>query len=199
MSWMDFSDAEEQSNNDIIPNKTPVKVRMKIRPGAYDDPSQGWTGGYATRSDNTGAVYLDCEFTIVGGKYNKRKVWSNIGLHSPKGPKWAAMGRSFLRAALESARNIRPADASEAAMKARRISGFADLDGLEFAAFVEVQKPTAEQVAQGYNQDRNVIQNVIPVGHKDYAALMTGQGGVIDAPAAPTESKPATAMPAWAS
>lgn len=197
MSWFDLNSAEEQSNSDIIPAKTPVKVRMKIRPGSYDDPSQGWTGGYATRSDGTGAVYLDCEFTIIGGKFNKRKVWSNVGLYSAKGPKWGEMGRSFMRAAVESARNIRPSDASEQAMQARRISSFADLDGIEFAAFVDVQKPTADQVAQGYGNDRNVIQNVIPATHKDYAALMAGQ-----APAEPAAQasapKAAANLPAWA-
>lgn len=199
MSWMDFSTAEEQSSSDIIPHKTPVKVRMKIRPGSYDDPSKGWTGGYATRSDKTGAVYLDCEFTVMGGKYNKRKVWSNIGLHSPKGPKWESMGRSFIRAALESARNIRPADSSDASLKARQIGGFADLDGLEFAAFVEVQKPDERQAAQGYNDDKNVIQTVIPVTHKDYSALMSGQGAAESAPhIAAAASKP-TGQPAWMS
>lgn len=201
MSWFDLNSADEQSNSDIIPHKTPVKVRMKIRPGSYDDPSQGWTGGYATRSDSTGAVYLDCEFTIVGGKFNKRKVWSNVGLYSAKGPKWGEMGRSFMRAAVESARGIRPSDASEQAMQARRISSFADLDGLEFAAFVDVQKATAEQIAQGYGNDRNVIQNVIPATHKDYATLMSGQGGDAAQPAAsaPGAAPAASSTPAWAS
>ena len=199
MSWFDLNSADEQSNiGDVIPHKTPVKVRMKIRPGSYDDPAQGWTGGYATRSDNTGVVYLDCEFTVIGGKYNKRKVWSNIGLHSAKGPKWGEMGRAFMRAAVESARGVRPSDASEQALQARRISGFADLDGIEFAAFVDVQKASAEQIAQGYHDDRNVIQNVIPATHKDYAALMSGQAPA--EPAAQQASAPkaaAAAMPAW--
>ena len=201
MSWFDLNSADEQSNSDVIPHKTPVKVRMKIRPGSYDDPSQGWTGGYATRSQGSGAVYLDCEFTIIGGKFNKRKVWSNVGLYSSKGPKWGEMGRAFMRAAVESARSIRPSDASDQAIQARRINGFADLDGLEFAAFVDVQKPTQEQVAQGYGDDRNVIQNVIPVTHKDYAALMAGQGASEPAASAPTPaaSKPVGGMPAWAS
>lgn len=199
MSWFDLNSADEQSDNDVIPHKTPVKVRMKIRPGGYDDPSKGWTGGYATRSGNTGAVYLDCEFTIIGGKFNKRKVWSNIGLQSSKGPKWGEMGRAFMRAAVESARGVRPSDASDAARKARQIEGFADLDGLEFAAFVEVQKASADQVAAGYGNDRNVIQNVIPVTHKDHAALMSGEAPVEAAASAPSAPKPAASLPAWAS
>jgi len=193
MSWMDFSDAEQQTG-DVIPQGTLAKVHMKIRPGGYDDPSKGWTGGYATRNDTTGAVYLDCEYTIIGGKYNKRKVWSLIGLHSPKGPKWEQMGRSFIRAALESARGIKPADTSEASIKARQIGGFADLDGLEFVVKIDV-----EEGQNGYG-DKNKINNVIPVTHKDYAALMNGEGTAPQAQA--SSPAPQTAgnggLPAWA-
>jgi hypothetical protein len=46
-SWNDFNDA--QSNTNLIPKGTLAKVRLTIRPGGFDDPSQGWTGGYATR------------------------------------------------------------------------------------------------------------------------------------------------------
>lgn len=192
--WMNFSNADEQTGGDVIPHKTLAKVHMKIRPGGYDDPAKGWTGGYATRSENTGAVYLDCEYTVIGGKYNKRKVWSLIGLHSPKGPKWEGMGRSFIRAALESARGIKPSDTSEIAMKARQIGGFADLDGLEFVVQIDV-----EQAEQGSEYgDKNKINNVIPVTHKDYAALMGGTAPV-QAASAPQQAAGNGGLPAWAS
>lgn len=55
-SWNDFNDA--QSNTNLIPKGTLAKVRLTIRPGGFDDASQGWTGGYATRG-STGAVYLN--------------------------------------------------------------------------------------------------------------------------------------------
>lgn len=191
MSWMNFSDAEEQSSGDVIPHKTLAKVHMKIRPGGYDDAAKGWTGGYATRSEKTGAIYLDCEFTVIGGKYNKRKVWSLIGLHSPKGPAWEGMGRSFIRAALESARGIKPRDASELAMKARQISGFSDLDGLELVVQIDVEQAEA---GSGYD-DKNKINNVIPTTHKDYAALMGGTAPVQQS--APPKAA-SSGAPAWA-
>lgn len=199
MSWMNFNDAEEQTSGDLIPNKTPVKVHMKIRAGGYDDPSQGWTGGVATQKDS-GAVYLDCEFTIMGGKYNKRKVWTLVGLHSNKGPKWGQMGRSFIRAALESARGIKPSDASDSAVKARQINGLSDLDGLEFCAFVEVEKA---ELNSGYD-DKNKIQTVIPCTHKDYQALMSGAGTTQTTSAATshlaqTTTSGGASKPAWAS
>ena len=66
---------------------------MTIRPGGFDDPAQGWTGGYATRNANTGSVYLNCEFVVLEGPYARRKMWSLIGLTAPRvpsGPTWAA-------------------------------------------------------------------------------------------------------------
>lgn len=46
-SWNDFNDAK--TNTNLMPKGTLAKERLTIRPGGYDDPSQGWTGGYATR------------------------------------------------------------------------------------------------------------------------------------------------------
>ena len=112
-NWNDFNDAEsQQSGFDLIPKGTVVAVRMTLKPGGYDDPSQGWGGGYATESFDTGSIYLAAEFVVTAGDHAKRKMWSNIGLHSQKGPTWGQMGRSFIRAALNSARNVHPQDNS---------------------------------------------------------------------------------------
>lgn len=165
-NWNDFNDAEAQQGGfDLIPKGTTVPVRMTIKPGGHDDHAQGWTGGYATESFETGAVYLACEFVVTGGKYAKRKMWSNVGLYSKKGPTWGQMGRSFIRAALNSARNVHPQDNSPQAAAARRINSFADLDGIEFLARVDVEKD-----AKG--EDRNVVKVAVEPDHKDYAALM---------------------------
>ncbi|MHA3913869.1 hypothetical protein [Halovulum sp. GXIMD14793] len=195
-AWNDFSDAEEQTGGDVIPDRTIAKVYMKIKPGGHNDPNNGWTGDLVTRNDRTGSCYLDCEFTVMGGKYNKRKVWSLIGLHSPKGDKWAQMGRTFIRAALESARGIAPTDTSEQAMQARRINGLSDLDGLEFVAIINVQESDDPQ----YPAPKNVIQNVVPCTHKDYRDAMSGAGSTATpSAAASTLSQQASSTPAWAS
>jgi hypothetical protein len=90
-SWNDFNDAEaQQSGFDLIPKGTQAVMRMTIKPGGYDEPERGWTGGYATASHETGAVFLSCEFVVLHGQFAKRKIWSNVGLHSNKGPKWGA-------------------------------------------------------------------------------------------------------------
>lgn len=194
-NWNDFNDAEAQQGAfDLIPKGTIVPLRMTIKPGGHDDHSQGWTGGYATESFDTGAVYLACEFVVTGGPFAKRKMWSNVGLHSKKGPTWGQMGRSFIRAALNSSRNVHPQDNTPQAAAARRINSFADLDGIEFIARVDVEKD-----AKG--EDRNVVKLAIEPDHKDYAALM---GGTVKGPAgggnsgAPAQATPAFAAPARA-
>ena len=204
-NWNDFNDAEsQQSGFDLIPKGTVVPVRMTLKPGGYDDPSQGWGGGYATESFETGSIYLAAEFVVTAGDHAKRKMWSNIGLHSKKGPVWGQMGRSFIRAALNSARNVHPQDNSPQAAAARRIQGFHELDGLEFLARVDIEKDTK-------GQDRNVVKIAVEPDHPDYAPLMgvppkTSGGGTSGAPAqaAPTYQAPApqrapvTGKPSWA-
>lgn len=206
MSWSDFNSAEEQSEFDVIPKGTLVKVRMTIKPGGYDDPQQGWTGGYATRNDTKGSVYLNCEFVVLEGKYAKRKIWSLIGLYSPNGPEWANMGRSFVRGILNSARGIKGKDESPQAQEARRISGFADLDGIEFIAKLGI---TEDQ----NGDDKNEIRVAITPDHKEYATIMGQQAApaaasTAPAPAAqqqpPTNQQPnqpatpANGKPSWA-
>ena len=171
MTFFDFNSAAEQSSYDLIPKGTVVRVRMTIKPGGYDDPSQGWTGGYATRSLSTGSVYLNCEFVVLDGPFARRKMWSLIGLYSAKGAEWTNMGRTFIKAILNSARGINPNDSSPAAQNARRISGFADLEGIEFVGKVDWDKDQN-------GQDKCVIKSAVTPEHKDYAAHMNGAPAV---------------------
>jgi hypothetical protein len=199
-TWNDFNDAEQQQSFDLIPKGTIVKVRMTIKPGGHDDAAQGWLGGYATQSPTTGAVYLATESVVLEGPHARRKMWGNIGLYSSKGPTWGNMGRTFIRALLNSSRNIHPQDNGPQAAAARRIRDFSELDGIEFLAKVEIEKD-----AKG--EDRNVIGQVIEPDHKDYAAHMGGAARTSSAPAtasyAPSTpaatARPAVAgKPAWA-
>ncbi len=203
--WNDYNDAEQQQGFDLIPKGTLVKVRMTLKPGGYDDPAQGWTGGYATQSVDTGSIFLNAEFVVLEGEYAKRKLWSLIGLYSPKGDAWTNMGRSFIRAVLNSAQNLHPHDNTPQAQAARRIVDFSALDGIVFVARVDVEKD-----AKG--EDKNVIKLVIEPDHPDYARLMgvmpkvSPGGGFSGAPVTPTAPPPSQppkpgvpAKPAWAS
>ena len=180
--WNDFNDAH--SNSDVIPKGTLAKVRLTIRPGGFDDPSQGWTGGYAKRGA-TGAVYLDAEYTVVEGPYAKRKIWSLIGLYSPKGPDWGNAGRGLVKGILNSARGLDDKDNSAQAQARRRISGFAELDGIEFIARMDIGSDTN-------GEDKNEVRSAVTPSHRDYAQLM-GQGGA--APMQSYDHPPATGAP----
>ena len=160
-SWTDFNDAQEQSSGGIIPKYEVVVVRMTIKPGGHDDRRQGWTGGYATASRTTDSVFLAGQFEVLEGRYAGRKVYSNIGLYSPKSNAWAEMGRSFIRAALNSAKGVSATDTSPQARSTRCIQCFRDLDGLEFVVEVDVEPDSK-------GKDRNIISMVIEPGHASY-------------------------------
>jgi len=171
-AWTDFNDVKQTSN--LIPKGTIVKVRMTLRPGGFDDPSQGWTGGYAKRG-TTGSIYLDAEYTVLEGQYAMRKIWSLIGLFSPKGPDWANMGRAYVRSVLNSACGLSEKDNSPQAQNARRISGLADLDGLEFFARIDVG-------TDANGDEKNDIRSAITRDHKDYPANTGAPAPVAHAP-----------------
>jgi hypothetical protein len=199
-AWNDFNDAEQQQSFDLIPKGTVAPVRMTIKPGGHDDASQGWTGGYATQSFETGSIFLACEFVILDGEYARRKMWSNVGLHSSKGPAWGNMGRTFIRAVLNSARNIQPQDNSPQASAARRIQGFNELDGIEFVARIDVEK-------DGRGELRNVVKIAVEPDQADYprASAPAAQRSAATYQAPPASSAPAQAgrapvsgKPSWA-
>ena len=186
-AWNDFNDARQ--NAKLIPKGTIAKVRLTIRPGGFSDPAQGWTGGYAKRG-STGAVFLDAEYTVLEGQYAKRKIWSMIGLYSPKGPDWGNMGRSFVRGALNSSRGLSDKDNSPQAQNARRISGLADLDGIEFVARIDVG-------TDSNGEEKNEIRQAVTRDHKEYAAVMGGMMAPVGYPQAPA-FQPSHAAPAQA-
>ena len=195
-NWNDFNDT--RSTTSVIPKGAIAKVRLSIRPGGYDDPSQGWTGGYATRG-STGAVYLNAEFTVLEGPYARRKIFSLIGLYSPKGPDWGNMGRALVRTILNSARGISDKDVSPQAQSARRIRGLSDLDGIEFVAKIDVGTDT--------NGDpKNEIRTAVTPDHKEYAGVMGPvaqsfgfqSGGAAQTAAQPAATPAAGMRPSWA-
>ena len=168
MSYFDFNSAEDSANNQpLIPKGTLARVRLFIRPGGYDEPRKGWTGGYAKFNSESGSVYLDCEFTVTEGAFARRKIWTLIGLHSEKGDQWMKMGRAMIKGILNSSFGLQALDESPSAQAKRRIASFADLDGLEFLGKIDVERDLN-------NGDKNVVKGAIGPEHKDYAALMHG-------------------------
>lgn len=207
---IDVNDAEPQRGGDLIPNGTKVRVIGTIRPGGANRYGQEKVdAGYLTASRSSDVLFMSWEFTIADGPFARRKFWQNMtvsgGEVNEKGESKAwNITKSTLRAMLNSARNVKPDDNTERGMAARRFTSWGDLNGIEFACTVRVQKAKPDS----QYQDSNSIGTVIEPDHKDYAALMSGADA--GAPAASTPApawagnaqaaKPASnsAMPAWA-
>ena len=194
----DYNDAESNTSGDLIPKGTIAPVILTIRPGHTGD------GGWLTQSKNSPYQYLDCEFTITGGPFAKRKFWTLLmaGHATPNEEKVAktiGITRSKLRGILESARGINPnhgtdpndkSPEAEKARLARVVSGYGDFSGMEFVAKIGVE------LGQNGYSDKNVFDNAVPVTSPDYAKAKSGS-----APAAPAYTPPASngaAVPAWA-
>jgi hypothetical protein len=125
--------------DNVIPDGSEVQVKLKIRPGGYNDFKLGWTDGMASEG-KAGAIYLNCEFSVLSPPHLGKKFFSLIGLHSPKGPWWGNKGRELIRGILNSSNNIDDRDRSPDAISFRRLKSLKDLDGIVFNAKVKAVK-----------------------------------------------------------
>ena len=100
-NWNDFNDAEsQQSGFDLIPKGTAVPVRMTLKPGGYDDPSQGWGGGYAT-GDLTQVNYSSIRAGLLEFRRRCEAIQHNVIVHQLCRPIWRAwMEQALLEGAL---------------------------------------------------------------------------------------------------
>lgn len=187
MATLDFNGAEVQKS-DTIPAGTIAPVRLTIRPGGKGE------GGWLTASKSSDNLMLDCEFTVTGGPYAKRKFWGKLVVEGSE--KAAAITGSTLRGILESARGIKSTDISDTAKAARVVAGYSDFDGLEFVGKIGIEK------SDGY-ADKNKLQVAVTPDMSGYAnagaATASSNGGAAPAASA-SRQKPAaaTGKPAWA-
>ena len=158
---MDFNNAEKQRSGGLIPKNTIVPVHMTLRPGGHGD------GGWLKRSKAGDSLMLDAEFTVIEGEFARRKFWSLFTTDgTTDGQKKAVdITRSRIRAMLESARGVKPTDESDAAVAARQINSYGDLDGLRFLAVVGI-----EEGKDGY-EPKNVFVAAVTPDRKDWSQL----------------------------
>lgn len=187
----DFSNASTQGNGALIPKNTFARLIMNVRPGGAGD------GGFLRRTKAGNGLMLDCEFTVVEGEHARRKFW---GLFTVEGEtegqqKAIEISRSTLRAILESARGVKPSDASPEAAKARQVNSWDDFDGIEFIGLIGVEESKDPQYA-----DKNKLVAVITPDRKEYAQFKPG-GGMDSVPffqkGGSAPSKPTSSKPAW--
>ena len=160
--WTNFNNAEDQMSYELIPHKTIAKFRLLLKKGNHT--TKEWPDGYATLSKAGSSVYLACEFVVLSGEYENRKILSNIGLHSDNSEKYGEIGRSMIKAILNSARGLHSKDKSLEAEKQRQIKSFADLDNLICVAEITIND-------QG-DKPRNEIKTIITPDHARYSEFM---------------------------
>jgi hypothetical protein len=156
----DFNNAPGQRSFELIPNNTIAVVQINIRPGGEGDD------GLLKRAQNGLCRMLDIELIVAEGLYEKRKLWTPLVVETLEGAtdghaKAVDISMGRLRAILESVRNVKPQDVSEAAKKAR-IATFDDFDSMRFLAKIGI-----EPGKDGY-KDKNVILEVITPDMKDW-------------------------------
>jgi hypothetical protein len=187
---IDLNTAGEQRSLDVIPAGTTLTLHMTMRPGGIGD------GGWLKNAADGASKGLDCEFTVVGGQYDKRKIWQWFTIEGTR-PGHAEAGeisRNSLRAILESARGIRPDDKSEAAQAARKVASWGDFEGLRFVAQVGVRPP------QGNYAARNTLAQILTpekqLWKKPEQVAKPANSGAPTATAAPPAN--AISRPQWA-
>jgi hypothetical protein len=188
----DFNKDGEQKTFDLIPDDTICTVQMTIRPGGAG------RDGCLTRAKDGNSEHLHCELIVVDGPYAKRKFWIRYtvtGIHNQA----IEISRKALKAMLESARGVRPDDASDAAKAARQTQGWGDFDQLRFVVRVGVEPPK-----DGYAA-KNTIKEVITPERQawkmpeqiDRELLGKSTAGAATAQPAPAPAN-AIARPQWA-
>jgi hypothetical protein len=192
----DYTDAQPQREIELIPAGTVATLQLTIRPGNAGEDC------LLRRSQDGLCEMLDCEFIVVDGQFAKRKLWERwVLVGTTDGhAKAVEIGKSKLRAILESARGLKPDDMSPQARAARTVK-LADFDGMRFIGKIGIEKGKDKGNGTGSYNDRNILLTVITPDRKDWHSVeQVPQPPRSPAGASATATPPAAiAKPAWAS
>ena len=166
----------------LIPAGTVARVVLVVQQGDVEISEFG-QGQWFKKSATTAAKWLNLEFTIVGGQFDRRKFWHSVFVDGDKMgqsgmPLAKEIGLRTLKSIVESARNINPSDVTPQAQQNRNISGMFDLNAMELCVKVGVKKGT-----NGY-KDSNQLMVALTPDHKEFLP----QGNI------PMQSTPAAGM-----
>lgn len=150
---IDLNNQEKQRAPDgLIPAGSIVPVKFNIRE--------------RKETKEPGGEYLDIEFTIVSGEFETRKIWENwmcTSSGTEGHTKAVEITGQRARAAWESAFGIDPDDDSEAAISARMIDDWEDLDGI-----IALVKTGIEKNRDPNYPDKSKISYFLTPSHDEY-------------------------------
>ncbi len=194
--------SETNTEFELIPEGTIARAILLIKPN-YLTLEEFSNTPMFKESPHSSAKYIEAEFTIVGGKFDKRKVWQNIffdgDAKNDQGISKARInGLRTLRLLVDSMLGLDPKDVSPESNNKRKIPGVDALQGQEFCIKIGIEKGT-----NGYS-DKNKMVSPIAADHKDY--IPSGHAPQAAAPiqqSNPTSEPQATTagsvVPPWAS
>lgn len=203
----------EQKPLELMPDKTPVRAVINLLGGDSEMPEFG-PGFLFKKSMSSSAVYCPMEFTIIGGQFDKRKVWHNLFVHGDKlnsngVPVARQIGLETLRRMIDSIHNLKGADMSPEAQQKRNIAGLDALQGQQFCFLVGVEPEQNGYAAKNKMTIALTPDNsdYIPSGANSGAAPAVNQALINSMPPqgqaamnaqAPAVTATAGVVPAWA-
>jgi hypothetical protein len=176
---INLNEAGEQRGFDPIPSGTIVRCAVKVRRGDH-----GWLTSTTTPKGTS--EYLSTELTVLEGLHKGRKVFNNFVVDGETAGHKEARDISFqtLRAFIESAKNIKASDKSEAAAKARTLESWGELNG----AIVTVK--LGVQAAKGDYPARNIIAYVLTPEQAGWVAPTAEEAAAAQAAATVNAASP---------
>lgn len=193
---IDLNDEEQQQERKYgpVPAGSRVLVRMEIQQPKYPAPFDNMIA----RTKN-GMFQLFCKFTVLSPTYAGCFWYENITLPAAsqevsldeKQQTSARIGGSLLRAIIEADRRIDPKATDSAAVNARRINSWRDMNGMAFPAKLGIDKRPYVG-ANGNEYWNNRILAVVPVTSPEYRQLMKGGEFIANGP---VTGEPAKAAP----
>ena len=136
---------------ELIPDGTIVSAIIKLEGGDTEIPEYG-AGKYFKQSQTTSAKWLPIELTIMGGNFDKRKVWQNIFVDGDAKDengmsKARKIGLNTIKQMVDSGFGISPKDESEDAIAKRAsIQGIHMINGMTVCCTLGIEKGN-----NGYN------------------------------------------------
>ena len=191
-----------QMERTLIPLGTVARAIILVKMGDVTIPEFG-NGQWFKKSQSSAAKWMELEFTIVGGQFDRRKFWDRIFVDGDKLgesgiPLAKEIGLRTLRSIIESANALDPTDASPEAQARRQISGVEDLNGMEICAKVGVKKGT-----NGY-EDANKLMVALTPNQKEFISSGNNATQQVQQPSyqpqapAPTQAVSNSPVPSWA-
>ena len=159
------------SDFELIPDGTIARAIITIKPNAVTMPEFSNTPIFRA-SQTTSSKWLEVEYTIIGGQFDKRKFWTNHFFDGDAKDdngvsKSRKIGLQWLKAVVESHNNISAMDASPEAQAVRQIDmqkgGVASINGMNVCVKIGIEKSNDQQYA-----DKNKCRIVMTQGMEGY-------------------------------